>query len=174
MRLHLIRHPLPLVEEGICYGRSDLALRFPAEETAALLRARLQGLLENVPLFSSPLRRCLELAKALHPAPRIDARLQELHFGRWEMQTWEAIGFEALNEWAADPLGFVPPGGESVNAMKARLDDFLAEVGPHHEEVILVTHAGVIKTLIGKSENSSAQAWLSASVDYGSLTLLTL
>ncbi len=174
MRLHLIRHPEPLVEVGICYGRSNLGLRFPAEEAAADLRPQLRHLPVGLPLFSSPLRRCLELAAALHPAPRIDGRLQELHFGEWEMRSWEDIGFSALNDWAADPLGFVPPGGESANGLRLRVEDFLAELEQECDEAVLVTHAGVIKTLVGKAGGLPAAEWLVVEIAYASLTTVSL
>lgn len=174
MRLHLIRHPAPRVEEGVCYGRTDLGLRFPVEEAAAVLRPWLQQLPANVPVFSSPLRRCIELATALHPTPRIDDRLQELHFGQWEMKTWETIGQEALNVWAADPLGFAPPGGESVTELKHRVTGFLDQYRNEYDEAVLVTHAGVIKTLVGHAQNLPTGEWLMLEIAYGSLTTITL
>ena len=49
-----------------------------------------------VPLFSSPLLRCAEMAAMLDAAYVRDNRLQELNFGAWEMQSWDDIGAQAL------------------------------------------------------------------------------
>ena len=41
MQLHLIRHPRPAVEPGICYGQTDLGLaECPAEVAARLPTGR--------------------------------------------------------------------------------------------------------------------------------------
>ena len=108
MRLHLIRHPKPLIEPGICYGQLDILAKI---ENSDLVRLRAE-LLPDLPVWSSPLLRCRQLAEALHPAPRIDPRLQEMDFGEWEMTSWDRIQREALDGWAADPLGYRPPQGD--------------------------------------------------------------
>ena len=89
MQLFLIRHPPPAVAPGLCYGSTDLALAAPAGASAAPIRAALP---QDIAVFSSPLRRCRELAAQLHAAPRHDERLREMHFGAWEMQAWSSIG----------------------------------------------------------------------------------
>lgn len=165
MRLYLIRHPRPQVAEGICYGRSDLPLAEPVTAIAAQLRQRLP---EGLPVYSSPLRRCRELAEALHPSPRCDARLQEMHFGAWEMRTWDVIGREALDAWAADPLRFVVPGGESVAEMRQRALEFVTELD---SDTVIVTHAGVIKALTGWAEALPQDEWIRRSFAYGSVTV---
>jgi len=139
MRLFLVRHPRPAVADGTCYGRSDLPLAGDPAAVADALRRLLPG---DLPLYSSPLRRCRELAARLHPAPRFDERLRELDFGAWEMRAWTAIDRAALEAWAADPLHFRPPGGEAVAELRARVRAFLGEI---RGDTVLVAHAGVMK-----------------------------
>lgn len=168
MPLYLIRHPRPAVAPGLCYGRSDLAL---AEDVAAVA-AKLGPLLPAAaPLYSSPLQRCRLLAEQLHAAPRLDARLQEMDFGRWEMQAWEDIERSALDAWAADPLYYRPPGGETVAELRQRVREFLAELpsGP----AVLVTHGGVIKLIAAELEGLEEREWLALRVDYGALRLVS-
>lgn len=98
--------------QSICYGRLDVAAREVAA-TARRLRDELPTHLPDLPLWTSPLRRCRELAAALHPAPREDGRLMEMDFGAWEGLAWDAIPRAELDAWAADVAGFAPPGGES-------------------------------------------------------------
>ena len=91
MLLNLIRHPQPLVDKSTCYGRSDIAVapEMLAQSVAQLL-PQLQALPPDWPLVSSPLQRCARLAQSLaqamqRPAPGIDPRLQEMDFGKWEL-----------------------------------------------------------------------------------------
>ncbi|CAB1367751.1 alpha-ribazole phosphatase [Denitratisoma oestradiolicum] len=167
MRVFLIRHPRPAVAAGICYGQTDLALA----EGVAACAARLKGQLPpDATIYTSPLRRCLELAKALCPTPRADPRLGEMHFGDWEMRSWDNIGRQALDDWAADPLDHVPPGGESVAMLRQRVVDFMAErQAEGHQTLVLVTHAGVMKVLSGLALGLAEADWLRLQFDYGEL-----
>ncbi len=170
MQLYLIRHPRPDVTPGLCYGRSDLALA----EDAAVVAAALHSLLpENVPVFSSPLRRCRLLAEALHPAPRFDARLVELDFGEWEMRPWTDIGRAAVDRWAADPQAFVPPGGESVGAMRGRVADFLADLARLGlASAALVAHAGVMKVCAAELLDLAPEEWFPMKFEFAAVTLI--
>lgn len=165
MQLFLVRHPRPQVAPGICYGRSDLPLAEDPAECAASLRA----LLPDAPLFSSPLARCRRLAEQLHPAPIFDDRLMELDFGAWEMQAWASIDRAALDAWAAAPLHFTPPGGESVALLRARVAACLAGLP---ETAIVVAHAGVMKLCVAALAGMAEHDWLGLHFDYASISLI--
>jgi alpha-ribazole phosphatase len=169
MRLFLIRHPLPDVASGTCYGHTDLALAADPLACAEALRPLLPM---DAPLFSSPLERCRRLAELLHPAPVFDERLLELDFGAWEMQSWDAIDRNALDAWAADPLHFTPPGGEAVADLRARVRDFLDELAEDAADVILVAHAGVMKLCAAELAGVAPDAWFSIHFEYGTATLI--
>lgn len=166
MRLYLIRHSRPAVAEGVCYGQTDLALAEPVADLAQSLRTKLPA---GLPLYSSPLRRCRDLAIALHPTPTFEPRLQEMNFGTWEMQTWDSIGRVALDGWATDPLHFQPPGGESPAQLMQRVSAFLSEL---RTDSILVTHAGVLKAVSACALGLSAEEWVRLAFAFGSLTPL--
>lgn len=166
MRLYLIRHPQPAVAAGICYGRSDLPLAVDPADCAAGLRTLLPA---DAPLFASPLARCRRLAECLHPAPAFDTRLVELDFGAWEMQPWADIDRAALDAWAADPLHFAPPGGESVAMLRARVIDCLADLPG---TAIVVAHAGVMKLCVAELTGMAEGDWLGLHFDYGSVSLI--
>lgn len=166
MRLFLIRHPQPDVAAGTCYGRTDL----PLAADPTLCAESLRGLLPTAaPLFSSPLTRCRQLAEELHPTPFFDDRLLELDFGDWEMQAWDAIDRAALDAWAADPLNFVPPGGEAVASLRLRVVDFLMQLP---EEAVLVAHAGVMKVCAAELAGVAPDEWFGMRFDYGTATLI--
>jgi len=164
VQVFLIRHPRPSIAEGLCYGRLDV----PACEVAATADALRPTLPGGLPVLSSPLRRCRDLALQLHPAPRFDDGLMEMNFGDWEGRRWDEIGVAALDAWAADLLHHVPPGGESVAMLQARvvatLDALAAEGLP---ACIVVTHAGVIRAALGHARRLPVGEWASWRVDYG-------
>lgn len=149
---------------GICYGATDLPLADdPASHAAALAPLLPTG----VPIFTSPLLRCRLLAELLHPAPLFDDRIREIDFGDWEMQPWDSLDRTLLDAWAADPFNFVPPGGEAVAALRARVAGFLAELPG---EAVLVAHAGVIKVCAG--ELAGVADWFGLRFDYGTASLI--
>ena len=172
MQLYLIRHPTPQVATGICYGRTDLALAEDASAAAARIRPQLPP---QAPVFTSPLQRCRQLADALHPTPRHDPRLQEMNFGAWEMRPWNQIQREALDGWAADPLGYAPPEGESVGQLQERVRDFVRELKDEGVgRAVLVTHAGILKVIVGHSRQLPAKEWMALKFDYESVVCVTI
>jgi len=170
LRLHLVRHPPPDIAPGLCYGRLDVPVSPAALDQAVVALA--PGLPAGLPLWSSPLSRCLQLASRLHPAPQVDARLQEMDFGRWEGLAWDAVPRPELDAWAADVAHYAPPGGESPAAMQARLDDFLASLAV--PEAILVTHGGVIRLLQALAAGQPERAWRDPAPPFASHTRLEL
>jgi alpha-ribazole phosphatase len=145
------------------------------EDVAALAQQLRPNLPADAPVYSSPLQRCRLLAEALTPAPHIDARLQEMDFGAWEMQSWSTIDRAALDAWAADPCGFAPPGGESPAQLLARVSGFHAALlADGVTAVVLITHAGVIKALHGLLHGLPVNEWMRLSFAFGSVTVMTV
>lgn len=172
MQLYLIRHPPPQVAEGICYGTTDLLLR---ENPQAIARTIKLQLPEDLTVFSSPLTRCRLLAEALHPAPSFDPRLKELNFGDWEMQAWEALDRAAINTWAENPADYTPPQGESVSELQARVHDFLAEqYAQKTTHAVLVTHAGVMKVIVGLAQDLAPAEWMALKFGFGDIVPIQL
>lgn len=148
MELYLIRHPRPAVAPGICYGQSDLPLAEAVEPIAERLRALLPA---DCTIFTSPLQRARLLAEALGPATS-DARLMEMHFGEWELRSYDQIG-AALQGWEADPLGFRAPDGESARELHARVtnwfDEWRTTPGAASSRTVVVAHGGPLRMLAG-------------------------
>ncbi|WP_288025023.1 alpha-ribazole phosphatase family protein [Thauera sp.] len=184
MQLHLIRHPRPAVAPGICYGQTDLGLA----ECPATVAERLRPLLpETFALHTSPLARARLLAEALG-TPREDDRLKEIHFGDWEGRSFADIG-SAIDDWAADPLGFRAPGGESPREMAARVLAWLeeatgnggqtpisAEIGvcpplpPLPEAVVVVAHGGPLRAIAGHLLGMPPERWIGLDFGCGQVT----
>lgn len=142
----LLRHTRPAVAEGICYGRSDLALGPDFEAAAAAVLANLP---EVGCVVSSPLGRCRQLAERIAAARRLplaeDARLIEFDFGAWEGRPWAALPRGEIDAWAADFRDARPHGGESVAMLAARVAAALAEAPAASPPPLWVTHAGVAR-----------------------------
>jgi len=173
VRLWLIRHFEPDVASGVCYGQTDLGLKASAADRAhqvAALRTQLAAQVPpDAPVFSSPLRRCAEIAASLSTSVVIDDRLRELHFGDWEMQTWEEIGTAGLDAWAKDLAGFRPPAGETGYEVQRRALHWLQEMAGQHKAAIVVTHAGVMRALQAHHQRLPGAQWLDLRYAYGQL-----
>ncbi|MGY6635178.1 MAG: alpha-ribazole phosphatase family protein [Alkalilacustris sp.] len=154
----LLRHTRPAVADGVCYGRTDLDLGpcFAAE--AERLVADLPAVVDVV---SSPLQRCRRLAEAIAGARglplRLDARLIEMDFGRWEGVAWSDIPRSELDAWAADLLHARPHGGETVAELAARAMAVLKALEQGPRPVLAVTHAGILKAV--RATLDGADAW---------------
>ena len=175
LRLWLIRHLPPAVPPGVCYGQTDLPLQtalHAQSEALIRLREQLPAAMASLPVFSSPLCRCTDLAVQLHRAPNVDVRLQELNFGDWELQTWDAIGPAALDDWAADIAGFRPPRGETGYELQQRALAWLRDMAMDHSEIIVVTHAGIMRALQAFHQQLQGYQWLSLQYDYGQMLCL--
>ena len=180
MQLHLIRHPRPAVEPGICYGQTDLGLA----ESPAAVAERLRPLLpESFAQHASPLARARRLAESLG-RPRLDERLKEIHFGDWEGRSFTDIG-SAIDDWAADPLGFRPPGGESPREMATRVLQWLAEHGltprtpdaaglraspPLPDALVVVAHGGPLRAIAGHLLGMPPERWIGLDFGCGQVT----
>lgn len=170
MRIYLVRHPAPAIEPGICYGQTDIDLAESIDVSATALRDLLPV---SAAVYSSPLRRCRHLAAALHTAPVFDERLKEINFGAWEMRAWDSIDRAAIDAWAAATLDHAPPGGESVAELYHRVAQFVRERHAAGEvEVILVTHAGVMKACCALLLSLPEPEWISLRFDYSTVSLI--
>ncbi|WP_194721131.1 histidine phosphatase family protein [Noviherbaspirillum malthae] len=150
MRLFLLRHGKPDVASGLCYGSTDLAVS--GEEQERVIDTVLPLLPRDMPIYASPLRRCRELAVALAerleaPMPVIDARLAEMHFGAWEMRSWDQIPRREVDAWATDLAGYRPGGGESVFDVATRVSGFHADLLSGVSDAVIVAHAGTMRLL---------------------------
>jgi alpha-ribazole phosphatase len=104
---------------------------------------------------------------------RIDARLCELDFGRWEGRRWGDIGAAEVGAWTDAFADHPAGGGESVRDLMARCRAFLDDCGD--TPLCLVGHAGWInaarRVCAGDTTPCSAAEWPLA-VRYGSAVTL--
>jgi alpha-ribazole phosphatase len=150
MRVVLIRHLAPLIEPGICYGRLDVPMHPDGSAEVARLAAD-TGFEGALRVWTSPARRCRSLADAIAETTAMpliaDPRLLELDFGEWEGKAWDDISRAALDRWAADPLAFHAPSGESGLQLIDRVTAFHAQICRDAQDCVVVSHGGPLKVL---------------------------
>jgi len=157
--LYFIRHgETDWNVEGRLQGRRDIPLnplgRVQAEEAGRKLRA-LVPQPEELDYAASPLartRETMELMRAamgLAPmAYRLDERLMELSFGRWEGLTWREIRAQDAGRAAQRDRrkwDYAPPDGESYQMLTDRV---APAVDALTRPAALVSHGGVARALL--------------------------
>lgn len=156
MRLIFIRHTRTAAPAGRIYGSSDVDLADSYETERTILFEVLRR--ENPPnrILCSPLLRARRLAEDAAQAccesaltVESDARLAELHFGAWEGRDWAEIEREHLDAWAADPVEYRCPEGESYRDLLTRVGNLIDEVRAGSGACVwLFCHAGPIRAAL--------------------------
>lgn len=172
MEILLIRHPAPADVRGLCYGRLDVSV--PAstlETTATEVRRHIPSdALRTAAVYSSPLSRCLGLARALRPAPFVDPELIEMDFGAWEGLAWDAVPREQLDEWANDLWNYRPGGGENARDVAHRWQRCVARMHKAAARVVIVvTHAGVIRVALSALRGEDLASVAQQRIEFGSV-----
>ena len=82
----------------------------------------------------------------------------EMHFGKWEMQSWDVIDRKEIDAWAANVIAYQPEGGETVIDVATRVIDFLGDLSHKNlNEVAIVAHAGSIRMILTYQANMQAR-----------------
>lgn len=99
--------------------------------------------------FSSPLLRAQQSAQILFPEQKVevDSRLVEVDFGAWEGEFVEQI--RQTQDFSPPSYGWQgwnsgPPKGETNQQVADRLMSWLNDVSKSEQNVVAVTHKGVI------------------------------
>ncbi|MEM6648472.1 MAG: histidine phosphatase family protein [Bacteroidota bacterium] len=156
--LWLVRHAPTAAPPGQIVGHLDVALSAEGTTAADQFAKALADAWSGDPprLITSDLVRARATAAPLAArwgcTPQEDDRLREVHFGRWEGQTWDAVEQSdraALAAWMSDWVDTPPPGGESFRTLLTRVDAWLADfVARPVRPTLVVAHAGALRALI--------------------------
>lgn len=118
-------------------------------------------------VYTSPLRRALDTARALSAAQgcplRKDAALREICHGAWEGLTVAevAAGFPELwTLWLRHPNRVVMPGGESLEDVEARVLPAIDRIAEHHVAgtVCVVTHGVTARVILARAQGHPLSA----------------
>ena len=107
-------------------------------------------------VYSSDLSRAFDTADAIARAAGLvvntETRLRERGCGHFEGQTFTDLENQWPEEtarWRQRDPHWMPAGGESLAAVRARVDDAVAELAAAHlgEQIVLVAHGGVLDAI---------------------------
>ena len=173
MNILLVRHTRTALGEGVCYGRSDVALAEDWRGEWARTLAKIpEAARRHASLFASPLSRCRLLAQRFDRPHATDPRLRELDFGDWEMRRWAEIPREQIDAWIRDP-GAPVPGGERLGDLYARAAAFIDERSAGRgRDTLAVTHAGFIRCALAHALGLPVEGAFRLGVEYGSVSAI--
>ncbi len=111
---------------------------------------------------------------------QINHAFKEINFGQWEGLSWQSIGQKNIEEWNNDLLDFTFPSGESarafdqrvVNAWRALQQQLAEHTKP--QQVIIICHAGVIRSILSNFLQIPLQHSLTLQIDKMSVSSLML
>ncbi|TGK28773.1 alpha-ribazole phosphatase [Leptospira gomenensis] len=178
MELYLIRHTAPDVPTGTCYGRTDVPL-------ASSYRTDISGVISKLRIipdriYSSPSLRCSLLAESIIESfenkLEYSDLLMELNFGSWEGKLWSEIPESESVFWTENFVQAQTPNGESYGQLFDRVSTFLENKRnfPSDEKIGIVTHAGVIRSILCKYLNLPLETGFRFEVGYGSIGKLKI
>ncbi|MFC6686945.1 histidine phosphatase family protein [Jhaorihella thermophila] len=176
-RLFLVRHG-PTHAKGMV-GWTDLPADLSERAAIARLSAHLPG---NARVVSSDLTRAIATADAIQgPRPRLPhlPDLREIHFGQWEMRRFPDIEAEdpvLAHAFWETPGDVRPPGGESWNDTRARVDAAIDRLVTEYRgaNLVVVAHFGVILTQVQRALRTTANDALAHRIDNLSVTELAM
>ena len=174
VRLLLVRHGTTTAVRAAAFPLDEpLDARGEAE-----LRALAPELPRDPDVRRSPSARCGASAALLgHPDARVEAPLGEVGFGRWAGRTLAEVhgeDAEAAVAWMTDPAFAPPGGGESLEALVARVGGWLDALAADEpgRPVVALTHGGVVRAAVVHALGAPADAAWRIDVAPGSLTEL--
>jgi len=168
--IYLIRHTTPAVAKGICYGQTDLDITESFAAEAGIIHQHLPPGIRLV--YSSPLQRCVRLARHLFPAHSLSLEddLMEVFCGDWEMRHWDELPKEEIEPWMADFVNVRIPGGESYTDLHDRVHRCWSAITERAQEgpVAVVAHGGVIRSILsGITATPLINSFKTFSLHYG-------
>jgi alpha-ribazole phosphatase len=171
MDIIIIRHTQVDIEQGTCYGQSDVKLASDFEMEIEAIATKIKDLEYDI-VYSSPLQRCLFLSQTLFPNKKIiiDERLKEMNFGNWEMMNWDDI-FKTIEGKAFFDNYFETacPDGESYTDLIHRIREFYEEIKNKYsgKKLVIVTHSGPIRAFIQIIEGITQKEVFERKLDFG-------
>ena len=175
MELYFIRHTKVKIKNDVCYGQSDVDITDITEYDISKLKKKIP-LLSQMVFYTSPSKRCLFLTKKLAIInPIIDERLLELDFGDWELKKWDSINKSELQEWIKNFIHKPCPHGESYLDLYTRTSEFFEDlIKKNHEKVVIITHLGVIRSILSYILKIPLKNSFKSQLDYGNISKINV
>ena len=166
------------VEKDTFYGQTDLDVSKSFDSELQLIKKKINVLdidLNKIKIYSSPLKRCLKLAKSLSEDISVDSRLKEIDLGDWEMKRFSEISKKEIKLWEENLLTYKIPNGETNNDFLLRLSSFTNEIISMNLDSFIVAHAGSINGMISNLMQNSFDKQVKKfweKINYGSISMI--
>jgi alpha-ribazole phosphatase len=159
-------------------GHTDIPLNDKGREQAQKAAQYLARHEELDAIYCSDLSRTRETAQIVAGKVKlpvqIDARLREASFAIWEGMSFSDVyrhHLQQFNCWYQDIWKYKMPGGENFTEVWERVSLAIQDITRQdYGSVLVVTHGGVVKALLGKID-PSLDIWKTA-IDPGSMTII--
>ena len=171
-RLILVRHgETAWNAEGRIQGMLDVPLNALGLQQARCVAGELARIVDVAEMVSSDLVRTRETATPITNAtgfePRFDARIRERHFGIWQGMTyeeWRIKDAEGMARYNAGEENYGPEGGETARQFLDRCVNAVSDlvIGSREKTLLLITHGGVVSSMVRHSNGlnpQSARTW---------------
>jgi broad specificity phosphatase PhoE len=163
--------------DQLLVGRADVPLNELGRAQAATAAVAMAT--PPIVVVTSPLARARETAEIIaeHWASplEIDDRLIELDYGEWDRRPIADLGPDAWSAWRAD-AEFVPPGGESLTALQARVTDCVAGLLARSGDgvIVAVSHVSPIKAAAAWALTAGPELSWRLRLEPGSITRIAM
>lgn len=158
MKIWITRHgQTDLNKEQLMQGLTDIPLNATGIEQAKRAHKALEGIHFDA-VYASPLQRAIQTASLMAGIPekdvKVDSRIIEVNFGNYEGKKYTRLGFKMTSYWLLPEVIPNPKSVESIDSMVKRSQSFLKEIEKkEYENVLIVCHGGIIRTLCGYLED---------------------
>jgi probable phosphoglycerate mutase len=171
-RLILVRHgETDWNAAGRIQGMLDVPLNALGLQQAQAVAREIARIVDVADMVSSDLVRTRETARPISEAtgfePRFDARIRERHFGVLQGKTyeeWRIADAEGVARYNAGDPHYGPEGGETASQFLKRCVDAVSDLvlTCNEKTLVVVTHGGVVSSMVRHSEGlgvQSARTW---------------
>lgn len=169
------------MDEVLLGRRFDAALDERGVRQASVLAHRLAVRAIDASIYASPRRRTRETAEAIAAAcgadVRVRAELDEIDFGYWSQQTFEALQEDSQwRAWNTHRAEASTPGGETIASIQERVLSLLHAIDATRPSraVVVVTHSEIIRSLLFYCLDVSPNHYGRLSIDPASATTVRL
>lgn len=178
--IYLLRHGrLEYDTKGLYIGQADIPLSEEGRSQAKQWRSRFeeQGI-AFAAVYASDMSRCTETAEAASGLMRknliLMPELREMNLGLWDGQAKNRIKEKFPNEWESfgTRTSFRPPEGESFAELTNRSLAAVEQIRSKEGINLVVTHAGVIRSIIGHILNINLERIFGLELSYAGLTVI--
>lgn len=179
MNIYFVRHgETDSNKDKLYYGKDDVKLNFKGIGQGKKVRKMLANIdFDNI--YTSESIRTIEMAEIINhdnTSIKKDKRINEMDLGVFEGKNYKELQKqypEELKCWSENWKEYAPPKGESYKEFYKRVESFMSEIKDKDcENLLIVTHSGVIRTVYCYILNGMLDSFWKFSSKNGDVSLI--